>query len=736
MTFALGTARGFACPPPIGRILRRSIQPGLLLCCALLTTCETPDVAAPLHKPLPSLTTGPNLLTDPGFEAGGADWQNSSAPGRSVDPGQVQSGNFAERIDASSASDLTVYQDIAVTAGKIYGAEGAISSQDLDALGALVEVLWLEASGLPEVPPPADLLGTAPIGGINGTLGWTTVTGTITAPVGATIARVQLRVAVEPDGVGAAWFDDIGLAEVLPDLTPPQVTITSPASGTTVSGTFTITADATDDGQVAGVQFQVDGSDTGVEVLVLPYQLDLDSWTLTNGSHVLTAVARDTAGNVATSDQVSVEVFNEPPRNIVLIVSDDQRFDLMPYMPLTSALLNDETVRFTRGFATTSTCCPSRSSILTGLYSHNTHVLNNSLPNGGATRFNPTSTIATWLHQSGYRTGIIGKYLNDYDLLNPAIPPGWDDFQVFNREGQSYYYGYGLNQNGTTVIYSGAPADYSTDVLATKSVAFIQGTPASQPLFLMYTPFGPHDPAVPAATDIGTFASFPLWRPPSYNEADVSDKPAWIRALPKISAAKIPPSDALHQRQVETIQSVDRAVASIVAALKQTGRWQSTLFVYVSDNGLAWGEHRLLDRKECAYEECAKVPFWVRAPGLTARLDTNLVANIDLAPTFAAWAGITPLGLVNGLNLLPLLSNPAAPWRTELLLEHLGGSTTALRHSAIRTARNLYVEYQNGNKELYNLVKDPYELNNVATKAANAALITTLKAKLKVLKAQ
>ncbi|HSE66638.1 MAG TPA: sulfatase/phosphatase domain-containing protein [Gemmatimonadales bacterium] len=196
------------------------------------------------------------------------------------------------------------------------------------------------------------------------------------------------------------------------------------------------------------------------------------------------------------------------------------------------------------------------------------------------------------------------------------------------------------------------------------------------------------------------------------------------------------PSDAFHQRQVETLQSVDRAVNSIVAALKQANRWESTLVVYLSDNGLAWGEHRLLDRKECAYEECAKVPIWVRVPGLVARVDTHLVANIDLAPTFAAWAGITPPGKVNGLNLLPLLNDPNAAWRTELLLEHLGSTSSAVRHSAIRTVKNLYVEYQNGNKELYNLVKDPYELTNVASKAANASLITTLKAKLKVLKAQ
>ncbi|HEU5153827.1 MAG TPA: sulfatase-like hydrolase/transferase [Gemmatimonadales bacterium] len=632
-----------------------------------------------------------------------------------------------------------VYQDVAVTAGQSYATQVWIFSQDLAGVGAVAELFWLDSQGLPEVPPPANLLGTEVIGGSSGNQGWTQVGGSFIAPVGAVVARVQFRVALEADDGGAAWFDDLGLAAVLPDVTPPQVAITAPAAGAAISGTLTITADATDDGQVADVQFQVDSHNIGPAVLTPPYELVLDSYTLSNGIHLLTAIARDTAGNSATSAEVSIQVNNPLPQNVVLIVSDDQRFDLMQYMPLTSALLNAETVRFTRGFATTSTCCPSRSSILTGLYSHNTHVLNNSLPNGGATRFDPTSTIATWLHQAGYRTGIFGKYLNDYDLLNPAIPPGWDEFQVFNAEGaagQGYYLGYSLNVNGTTVQYGTAPEDYSTDVLAKKVADFILTTPPRQPFFAMYTPFGPHQVALPSAIDIGTFAGFPLWRPPSYNEADVNDKPAWVRNLPTISAAKMGPSDALHQRQVETLQSVDRAVNLIVATLKQANRWESTLLVYISDNGLAWGEHRLLDRKECAYEECAKVPIWVRAPGLVARADTHLVANIDLAPTFAAWAGITPPGKVNGLNLLPLLNDPGAAWRTELLLEHLGDMSSAVRHSAIRTAKNLYVEYQNGNKELYNLVKDPYELTNVASKTANASLISSLKAKLKVLKAQ
>ncbi len=177
-------------------------------------------------------------------------------------------------------------------------------------------------------------------------------------------------------------------------------------------------------------------------------------------------------------------------------------------------------------------------------------------------------------------------------------------------------------------------------------------------------------------------------------------------------------------------------MAAIVATLQQTGRWESTLFFYLSDNGLSWGEHRLFDRKLCPYEECIKVPFWVRMPGLAARTDTSLVANIDLAPTIAAWAGIAPPQPVNGMNLLPLLQNPNAAWRSALLIEHLGSGVASTTSSGVRTARYLYNEYQNGNRELYDLQVDPYQLTNVSKQAANAALVASLRATLNVLKAQ
>jgi arylsulfatase A-like enzyme len=330
--------------------------------------------------------------------------------------------------------------------------------------------------------------------------------------------------------------------------------------------------------------------------------------------------------------------------------------------------------------------------------------------------------------------------LNAYYLLSPAVPPGWSEFHVFVRQNGvnsdgDYYYNYEFNDNGVVTSYGTAPQDYSTNVLAAKAVQFLASTPLNQPLFLYFTPFGPHDPATPDPQDIGSFASFPDWRPPSFNEADVSDKPAWVQALPLLTATQIASSDALHRSQLETLQSVDRAVASIITELKQEGRWKNTLLIFMSDNGLIWGEHRIQDTKFSAYDESVHVPLWVRAPGVASRQESGIAANIDLAPTVAQWAGVLPPSKVNGLSLIPLLKNPGMPWRSEILLEYLGPTINSyLRYHAVRTPQYSYVEYLNGEEELYDLSLDPYQLSNVVNDPAYAAPLTTLRSLLAALK--
>ncbi len=232
--------------------------------------------------------------------------------------------------------------------------------------------------------------------------------------------------------------------------------------------------------------------------------------------------------------------------NIVLILTDDQRPNTMAYMPRTQALLVSQGVEFTNAFATTPLCCPSRSSILTGLYTHNHGVLSNTPPLGGAPRFVDTSTIATWLERSGYRTALIGKYFNAYDQLLPFPhrPPGWSTWRAFKVTD---YYNYVLVEDSTQAPFGTASTDYSTDVLSSEAQAFIESTPDSQPLFLYFAPYAPHRPAIPALQDQGTFSGLPPWRPPSYNEADMSDKPAWVRTQPVITPAMADTTDVFVQ---------------------------------------------------------------------------------------------------------------------------------------------------------------------------------------------
>ena len=711
--------------------VRRRARPALLTLFGLaaLQSCGVADRPT---GPARLAVQPANAVANPGFESGAAGWLRVGASGRTLVGTKTHSGAYALQTVANNIYERAVFQDVAVAAGATYDAAAWVSTSGLDAAGATVLIQWLAAAGLPEVNMPAGtLLGAVTLGPLAGTQPWTRLARTVAAPNGTVVARVKLVVAAEPDNGGTAWFDDVELAAAVADATPPSVAIGAPAAHATVSGLVALAATASDDVGVAGVRFEVDGVRVGAEDTTAPYSVTWDA-SAAIGSRVITAIARDAAGNSAVSTPVPVTVAAPATRpNVVVVLTDDQRADHMGYLPLTTALLAGEAVRFEQAFATTPLCCPSRASLLTGLYAHNHGVMKNAAPNGGATSFRPASTIATWLQGAGYRTALVGKYLNEYELLAPAVPPGWSEFHALVLPNPMDYYGYSVNHNGAVVSYGSTAQDYSTTVLANRALQVIASTPAGQPLFLYFAPFAPHAPSRPEPSDVGRFAGLPPHRPPSYDEPDASDKPARFANAPRFTAAQMAASDALHQRMVESLQAVDRAVASIVGALQQSGRWSSTLFIFTSDNGLAWGEHRLLDTKPCLYEECARVPLWVRAPGIAARRDSTLVGLIDLGPTIAEWAGVAPATPVNGLSLVPLLRLPGLPLRSELLLEV---PLTEGRPFGVRTARHVYVEYASGERELYDLVTDPFQLTNIVNVPANAALVAQLSAKLAALK--
>ena len=289
------------------------------------------------------------------------------------------------------------------------------------------------------------------------------------------------------------------------------------------------------------------------------------------------------------------------------IVTDDQRWDTLWAMPHVRDLLADRGTTFSNAFVVNPLCCPSRSSILTGNYSHTTGVYRETPPFGAFPSFHDGSTIATWLHDQGYTTGLFGKYIDAYQhaALTGYVPPGWDRWAAFVR---SRYLDYKLTIDGDIRTYGDGPSDYSTNVLGSLAERFIRDT--SGPIFVEYAPAAPHAPRDPGSAVPGSLRHPAPWRPPSYDEPDVSDKPSYIRDLPPLSGDVRAAVDGFRQNQYRTLLSVDSQVEALVGALRDTGRLGNTLIVFTSDNGIV-GEHRWV-KKEVPYEESIRVPLVVR----------------------------------------------------------------------------------------------------------------------------
>jgi arylsulfatase A-like enzyme len=419
------------------------------------------------------------------------------------------------------------------------------------------------------------------------------------------------------------------------------------------------------------------------------------------------------------------------PPNIVLILTDDQTLDELSEitMPTVVSELVGKGVTFQNAFVSNSLCCPSRTSILTGKYSHGTGVYRNDPPYGGFETFRDEdgSTIATWLHDAPahYATALVGKYLNGY--AQGYKPPGWDRWVGLGAGDSSKgYYDYDITVDDSVVHHGSDPEDYSTDVLTGFATDFVRKVPASRPLFLYFAPHAPHDPATPPIRYSDELKDLPPYRPPNFNEADVSDKPPWVQRLPLLRYNDIKRIDDFRNRQFRSLMAVDEAVDAIMAALEETHRLGNTFIVVTSDNGLEMGSHRW-SKKRVPWEESIHMPLIVRYDPLTQgtpRIDTHLALNIDLAPTFAELAGISAPG-AEGTSLLPLVRGEDPPWRSDFLLEHLADAVNdpayVPSYCGVRTQRYKYVQYEEQvgddieiSEELYDLNADPFELLNLA----------------------
>jgi len=442
----------------------------------------------------------------------------------------------------------------------------------------------------------------------------------------------------------------------------------------------------------------------------------------------------------------------DPRPNLIFIFTDDQPYHTVDYMPTVKNELMAKGVIFENAFATTPLCCPSRASILSGQYVHNHEVYTNTLPLGGATRFDDTEALSLWIQDAGYRTGYFGKYLNAYEDLQPYgyVPPGWDVWKSFlsknlttveDKGNMQYYFDFSMSENGMPVVYEKSKDNFSADVVTRNALEFIRDS-RDKPFMMMVSYYNPHSPYISAPRHRNSFrAGEDYWdwvqyRPPSFNEEDISDKPDYIAELSPLSPEEI---DTAHKQILRSLLSVDDGVASVLAALEKAGIKDNTVIIFSTDNGLTLGDHRFGATKNCPYEACLKIPFVVYAPKYyQPRTEKKFAANIDIAPTFAELTGAKIPDTVDGMSLVPLLNDPAVKWRDAILLEHWptneGVGSIIPEFYSIRTMEWKYTEYNTGETELYDLVNDPYELRNLSGKWDYKEIESELAARLLLLK--
>jgi N-acetylglucosamine-6-sulfatase len=446
-----------------------------------------------------------------------------------------------------------------------------------------------------------------------------------------------------------------------------------------------------------------------------------------------------------------------PPPNVLVIETDDQTQESIRVMPNTRALIGDPGVTFPNSFVNYSLCCPSRATFLTGQYSHNDGVRANQPPNGGFDKLDSTNTLPVWLQRAGYYTGLIGKYLNGYenhrnDPGGPLIPPGYSEWHGSTHTYD--FYGYELNEGGVLNTYGSLsdnpdnppdPGVYQTDVYTSKAVDFInRRAPAAQPFFLWLTWLAPHSggpnpagnhcagTAKPAPRDLHAFDNEPLPRPPSFDEADMSDKPPSLRGNPPFTAGEIDDISRFYRCRLASLQAEDLGVSQLIAALQASGELGNTLVIFTSDNGFMHGEHRVKSGKIVPYEESIRVPLLIRGPGFGGgKTVRDMVINADLAPTIVEATGAQPGLTIDGMPLQNFAEQPGRERGRELSIE--GGGFTG-----VRTERYIYLEYTSGQNanfsELYDLDADPFELQNVASTPAYATVRARLGTRLAALR--
>ena len=437
------------------------------------------------------------------------------------------------------------------------------------------------------------------------------------------------------------------------------------------------------------------------------------------------------------SARALARVPDAPQRSIVFVLADDHRYDALGFMnhPFleTPSLdrLAREGVHFRQAVVTTALCSPSRASILTGRYAHNHRVVDNNNPVPAENVFFPE-----YLQAAGYDTAFIGKWHMGGDSDDPQR--GFDHWVSFRGQGSYLPDASGLNVNGRRVARRG----YISDELTDYAVEWLRARPRDRPFFLYLSHKGVHAEFIPAERHKDRYKGRRLPRPPTFPDVPAdAGRPMWVKNQRNSwhgvdfayhSGLDV---DEYYRQYAETLLGVDDSVGRVLQTLESMGRLDSTVVVYMGDNGFAFGEHGLID-KRTAYEESMRVPLLMRAPQLSrpGRTIEQVAANIDIAPTFLAAAGLEVPGGLDGRSLLPLLGTGSVEWRDSVLYEYYWERNfphTPTMH-ALRGERWKYIRYHGiwDTDELYDLETDPYEANNRIRDPALAGDVERLNARL------
>jgi N-acetylglucosamine-6-sulfatase len=455
----------------------------------------------------------------------------------------------------------------------------------------------------------------------------------------------------------------------------------------------------------------------------------------------------------------SNKTLNTAKPNIVVIMTDDATAADMDVMLKTRDIIGKKGITFTNSFVDFPICCPSRASFLTGQAAHNHQVLGNGpLRHGGYQTFKPTqnNSLPVWLQKGGYFTVHMGKYLNGFSAAD-GIPPGWNLWNgIADDQGSYSYYNYTINENGVPHFYGDSPIDYKTDVQSQKATEFIAAQKNStQPFFLWLAPQAPHTKTPesadesgvpdPAPRHINALSTMALPMLPSFNEADMSDKPEFMKLLPPLTNANVEEISNLFKRRRESLLAVDDMVERVISSLETAGKLENTYIFFTSDNGWMAGEHRRPGAKYVVYEESIRVPLLIRGPGIPAsETRAQLVNNLDMVATIEQLTQISPERIPDGHTLTPLFKHSDTPWRSAILLQGMDQNnfpnvaSVFGRYQAVRTQHYKYIEHLSEKglfeQEFYDLAKDPYELESRPKDPSYLAVVEALQKTLTTLK--